>query len=91
MTESKIWVLQPFVGERRYIIDGNERPRTIGNLTGRAKADWNGKQLIITSWFENGGNVVKENEIWDLADDQKTIVLTREHGDSRAKTIFKKQ
>ena len=91
MTETKIWVLQPFVGERRNIIDGNERPRTIGNLTGRAKVDRNGRQLIIASWFENGGGVVKEKEIWDLADGQKTIVLTREHGDSRVKTIFKKQ
>ena len=82
---------QKWVVERRYTIDGNERPRTFGNFSGRTKADWNGKQLIISSWFDNGGVVVKEKEIWDLADDQKTLILTREHMDNRAKTIFKKQ
>jgi hypothetical protein len=80
------WVL-----ERLYTIDGNERPRSFGNFSGGSKADWDGKRLIITSWFEIEGRIVNSKEIWDLADDQRTIIMIREHADSRGKTIFKKQ
>src|SRR5262245_27298207 len=80
-----------WVRERRFTIDGSERERTGGGSQGKTKVEWSGKQLIITSWFDNGGVVVKEKEVWDLADDQKTLILTREHAGNRAKTIFKRQ
>jgi len=47
--------------------------------------------LIITSWFEIEGRKVNEKEVWELADDQKTLILIREHMDNRGKTIFKRQ
>ena len=46
---------------------------------------------IITSWFEIEGRKGNEKAIWDLTDDQKTLILIREHAGSRGKTIFKKQ
>jgi len=79
-----------FVGERRYTIDGNERPRTTGQ-SGGAKAEWSGNRWIITSWFEIEGRKVNEKEVWELADDQKTLILIREHMDNRGKTTFKRQ
>jgi beta-lactamase regulating signal transducer with metallopeptidase domain len=82
---------QQWVSERRYTIDGNERAMTFGTSLGGAKAEWSGKQLIITSWFEVEGRKVYEKTVWELADDQNTLVLIREHAGSRAKTIFKKQ
>jgi len=82
---------QQFVGERRYTIDGNERAMTFGTSLGGAKAEWSGKQLIIISWFEIEGRKGNEKAIWDLADDQKTLILIREHAGSRGKTVFKKQ
>jgi len=81
---------QQWVGERSYTIDGNERARTTGQLGG-AKAEWSGNRLIITSWFEIEGRKVNEKEVWELADDQKTLILIREHMDNRGKTIFKRQ
>ncbi|MBO0862581.1 MAG: M56 family metallopeptidase [Chloracidobacterium sp.] len=80
-----------WTGEKRFTIDGAERARTFGNFPGRTKAEWSGKQLIITAWFEIEGRVVNEKEVWELADDQKTLIMTREHAGSRAKTIFKRE
>jgi hypothetical protein len=64
---------------------------TFGNSLGGAKAEWSGKRLIITSWFEIEGRKVNAKDVWELSDDQKTLILIREHADSRGKTIFKKQ
>jgi len=82
---------QQWVSERHYTIDDNERAMTFGSSLGGAKAEWSGKRLIITSWFEIEGRKVEEKAIWDLTDDQNTLILIREHMGNRAKTIFKKQ
>jgi hypothetical protein len=82
---------QQWVVEKSFTIDGNERAMTSGTFLGGAKAEWSAKRLIITSWFEIEGRKVNEKTVWELADDQKSLILTREHADSRGKTIFKKQ
>ncbi len=80
------------VVERRYTIDGKERAITF-TLDGteraaRSKVEWIGKRLLITQWDDPG---IVTKETWELDDDQKTLILTRELMDTRAKTIFKRQ
>jgi len=77
--------------ELRYTIDGKERAMLFGNDTMRSKAAWNGKQLIITSQIgiETGTSELKET--WDLDDDQKTLIITKELLNLRWKMVFKRQ
>lgn len=78
--------------ELRITIDGKERAVTVENDTFRSKADWSGKRLVITAQLMAG----ELKETWDMDDDRKTLIITREFPDSRLKMIrwkmvFKRQ
>jgi hypothetical protein len=74
--------------EVRYTIDGKERTITVENgSTIKAKAAWDGKRLIITAQFTAG----ELKETWDMDDDRKTLISTRELLNSRWKIVFKRQ
>jgi hypothetical protein len=77
--------------ELSYTIGGEERAMAFGNDTIRSKAAWNGKQLIITSqiMIEPGSSELKE--IWDLDDDRKTLIITKELLSHKWKMVFKRQ
>jgi hypothetical protein len=76
------------VTEVRYTIDGKESTITEpGGSTFRSKAGWSGKRLIITSQLTAG----ELKETWDLDDDRKTLISTREFLNSRWKIVFKRQ
>jgi hypothetical protein len=74
--------------ELRYTIDGKESAFTGGDgATIRSKAGWKGKRLIITSQLTAGE--LKEN--WDLDDDRKTLIITKEYQNTKWKMVFKRQ
>jgi hypothetical protein len=79
------------VVELSYTTDGKEKANTWGNVPARSKVNWNGKQMIITTWIETASGSVESKETWDLGDDQKTLNITREFMNSRAKTVCKRQ
>ena len=74
--------------EARYTIDGKESAITDGDgSTIRLKAGWSGKRLILTAQFTTG----ELKETWDLDDDRKTLIITKEIQDTRWKMVFKRQ
>jgi hypothetical protein len=76
------------VYELRYTIDGKEITISEGDGTSlRSKAGWSGKRLIITTQLAAG----EIKETWDLDDDRKTLIITKELLNSRWKMVFKKQ
>jgi hypothetical protein len=77
--------------ELSYTIGAEERAMAFGTDTIRSKAAWNGKQLIITSQFVTEQGSAELKEIWDLEDDRKTLISTRELLGSMWKMVFKKQ
>jgi len=80
-----------FVLERRFTTDGKENTYTWGNAQARSKVNWSEMQLIITSWIETRSGTVESKETWNLDNDQKTLIITRELLNSRAKTVCKRQ
>jgi hypothetical protein len=73
--------------ELRYTIGGKES--TITGLHGStfiSKAGWSGKRLIFTYQLRSG----ELKETWDLDDDRKTLISTREFLNSRWKIVFKR-
>jgi hypothetical protein len=77
--------------ELSYTIGAEERAMAFGADTMRSKAAWNGKQLIITSRFEIEQGPAELKEIWDLGDDQKTLIITGELLNDKWKMVFKRQ
>jgi hypothetical protein len=74
--------------EMRYTIDGKESVITDGDgSTIRLKAGWSGKRLIITSQFTTG----ELKETWDLDDDRRTLIITKEYQNTKWKMVFKRQ
>jgi hypothetical protein len=79
---------RPGVIELRYTIDGKEGTITDPNgSTFRSKAGWSGKRLIITRRLPQG----EYKETWDLDDDRKTLIITKEFRDIRWKMVYKRQ
>jgi hypothetical protein len=74
--------------EMRYTIDGKESVITDGDgSTIRLKAGWSGKRLILTAQITPG----ELKETWDLDDDRKTLIITKEFQNMRWKMVFKRQ
>lgn len=75
--------------ELRCTIDGKESTITEGDgATIRSKAGWSGKRLIITYQLMAGEEL---KETWDLDDDGKTLIITKEFQNIRWKMVFKRQ
>jgi len=74
--------------ELRYTIDGKESTITEGDgSTFISKAGWSGKRLIITAQPLAG----ELKETWDMDDDRKTLIITKEFQNIRWKMVFKRQ
>jgi hypothetical protein len=74
--------------ELRYTIDGKESTITEPDgATIRSKAGWSGKRLIITGQLTAG----ELKETWDLDDDRKTLIITKEFLGNRWKMVYKRQ
>ncbi len=74
--------------ELRFTIDGKESTITVeSGATIKSKAGWSGKRLIITAQLPPG----ELKETWDLDDDRKTLIITKEFQDTRWKMVYKRQ
>jgi hypothetical protein len=74
--------------ELRCAIDGKESTIIDGDgSTIRSKAVWSGKRLIFTAQLMSG----EIKETWDMDDDRKTLIITKEFMNIRWKMVFKRQ
>jgi len=80
------------MAEVRFTIDGKERTIiAFSNDQHRAKATWSGKQLVMSVWIENSEVAAWLTETWDMDDDRKTLIITKDFMDKRWKMVFKRQ
>lgn len=68
-----------------YKLDGSETDITMGQMTAKASAKWDGDKLVITTKSERG----EQTQTWSLADGMLTIERTGGRGGS-SKTVYKK-
>jgi hypothetical protein len=69
---------------RTYKLDGSETDMTMGQMTAKVSAKWDGNKLVITTKTEQGENT----QTWSLADGKLTIARTGGRGPSS--TTYKK-
>jgi hypothetical protein len=67
-----------------YKLDGSESEITMGQMTAKATAKWDGDKLVITTKTEQGENV----QTWSMANGMLTIERTGGRGPS--KMVYKK-
>lgn len=67
-----------------YKLDGTETDITMGQMTAKASAKWDGNNIVITTKTDNG----EQTQTWSMADGKLTIERTGGRGPS--KTTYKK-
>jgi hypothetical protein len=67
-----------------YKLDGSESDITMGQMTAKASAKWDGDKLVITMKTDNG----ESTQTYSLADGKLTVERTGGRGPS--KTVYKK-
>jgi hypothetical protein len=67
-----------------YKLDGSESEVTMGQMTAKVSAKWDGSKLVITTKTDQG----EQTQTWSLADGKLTIDRTGGRGPS--KTVYKK-
>ena len=67
-----------------YKLDGTETDITMGQMTAKASAKWDGSKLVITTKSERG----EQTQTWSLADGKLTVARTGGRGPST--TTYKK-
>ena len=67
-----------------YKLDGSETEITMGQMTAKASAKWDGNNLVITTKSDNG----EQTQTWLMADGKLTI--ERAGGRGAGKTTYKK-
>jgi hypothetical protein len=67
-----------------YKLDGSESEITMGQMTAKASAKWDGSKLVITTKTDNG----EQTQTWSLAGD--TLTVERTGGRGPAKMTYKK-
>ena|SRR5690349_4068964 len=67
-----------------YKLDGSESEVTMGQMTAKVSAKWDGNKLVITTKSERG----EQTQTWSLADGKLTIARTGGRGPSS--TTYKK-
>jgi hypothetical protein len=67
-----------------YKLDGSESDVTMGQMTAKVSAKWDGAKLVITTKTDQG----EQTQTWSLADGKLTIDRTGGRGPS--KTVYKK-
>jgi hypothetical protein len=72
------------VQTRSYKLDGTESEITMGQMTGRATAKWDGNKLVITVKMDQG----EQTQTWSLAG--STLTVERTGGRGPSKTVYKK-
>jgi hypothetical protein len=72
------------VQTRSYKLDGTESEITMGQMTGRATAKWDGNRLVITVKMDQG----EQTQTWSLAG--STLTVERTGGRGPSKTVYKK-
>lgn len=68
-----------------YKLDGSESDITMGQMTAKASAKWNGDKLVITTKTDMG----EQTQTWSLADGVLTIERTGGRG-GPSKMVYKK-
>lgn len=81
--------------ERRYTTDGKESSNKVGERELKSTSSWNGRTLITVTKLETPDGTVEIKDGWELADDGKQLVVTREHkgpfGVRRQRLLFVKR
>ena len=67
-----------------YKLDGSESEITMGQMTAKATAKWDGSKLVITTKTDQGENT----QTWSL--DGSTLTIERTGGRGPGKTTYKK-
>ena len=67
-----------------YKLDGSESEITMGQMTAKATAKWDGDKLVITTKTDQG----EQTQTWSLAGG--TLTIERTGGRGPSKTTFKK-
>ena len=67
-----------------YKLDGSESEITMGQMTAKATAKWDGSKLVITTKTDQGENT----QTWSL--DGSTLTIDRTGGRGPGKTTYKK-
>ncbi len=67
-----------------YKLDGSESEVTMGQMTAKVSAKWDGDKLVITTKTDNG----EQTQTWSLAGD--TLTIERAGGRGAGKTTYKK-
>jgi hypothetical protein len=69
---------------RTYKLDGSETEITMGQMTGKASAKWDGSKLVITTKTDQG------EQVQTLSIDGGTLTIDRTGGRGPSKTTYKK-
>ena len=62
-----------------YKLDGSETEITMGQMTAKASAKWDGNNLVITTKTDNG----EQTQTWSMADGKLTVERTGGRGTSK--------
>jgi len=75
--------------------DGEENTNTIGGAEVKSKTVWDGKKLVTTMKRQVQGMDIDVKDVWELAEDGKSLNVTRElktpQGDFTQKLLLKKE
>ena len=69
---------------RTYKLDGSETEITMGQMTAKASAKWDGSKLVITTKTDQG------EQVQTLSIDGGTLTIDRTGGRGPSKTTYKK-
>jgi len=83
--DQEILVTQASGDEQRLIFSyrttGEETANSIGNITARTCARWEGDELVIESWFETAGRRLHFKDHWSLSGDGRTLTMAHRDDD----------
>ena len=75
--------------------DGEENTNTMGGAEVKSKTVWDGKKLVTTMKRQINGMDIDIKDIWEAAEDGKSLNITRElktpQGDFTQKLLLKKE
>jgi hypothetical protein len=81
--------------ERHYTTDGQESSNKLGQQEVKSICRWDGNKLAIDTRLETPNGTVEIKDSWELADDGKQMVVTRNfkgpQGERGQRLLFKKQ
>lgn len=82
------------VGTMEYVTDGSEGTVTAMGNRMKARAAWEGAELVIVTWGSFGANEMKLTDRWRLSGDGQRLTLLRKYegqgGPQTQKLVFEK-